>query len=185
MIQSFLFLLVGVNIDSIYTSISAVPLMELSKFLVVVLVGVVVGRFLWVFPATYLPKFLFSSKRKKEYPSWQSTFVISWAGMRGAISLAAALAVPAVPVYIENINANDLVTFLVFGVIFSIYTDESHARRVVERLVRLYQSAILYQKSPSWLAEVFFKQNNEPTQLLGTLMDTGTVDLLLKRAWPT
>ena len=119
MIQSLLFLLVGVNIDTVYTSISAVPLMDLIKFLAVVLVGVVLGRFLWVFPATYLPGFFIPSiRRKYPPPSWQSTFVISWAGMRGAVSLAAALAVPAVPVYIDNINSSDLVIFLVFGVIF-------------------------------------------------------------------
>ncbi len=118
MIQSLLFLLVGINIDTIYDAISIVPIMDLAKLLSVVLVAVVVGRFVWVFPATYIPRFLFSSIRKKERrPSWQSTFVISWAGMRGAISLAAALAVPSVPVYIDNINARDLVTFLVFGVI--------------------------------------------------------------------
>ncbi len=119
MIQSLLFLLVGVNIDTIYQSISIVPISDLIKFLGVVLVGVVLGRFIWVFPVTYLPGFLFPSIRKKyPAPSWQSTFVISWAGMRGAVSLAAALAVPAVPVYIDHIQANDLVTFLVFGVIF-------------------------------------------------------------------
>lgn len=118
MIQSLLFLLVGVNIDTIYASIAIVPVMDLIKFLAIVLAGVVFGRFLWVFPITYLPGLLIPSIRKKHpAPSWQSTFVISWAGMRGAVSLAAALAVPSVPVYFDNINANDLVTFLVFGVI--------------------------------------------------------------------
>lgn len=119
MIQSLLFLLVGVNIDTVYDSISIVPIAELMKFLGIVLVAVVIGRFLWIFPVTYLPGLLIPHIRKKyPTPSWQSTFVISWAGMRGAVSLAAALAVPAVPVYIDNISANNLVVFLVFGVIF-------------------------------------------------------------------
>jgi len=118
MIQSLLFILVGVNIDSIYQSISAVPIVDLIKFLAIVVVAVVVGRFLWVFPVTYLPKLLFWRKAKEAYPSWQSTFIISWSGMRGAISLAAALAVPSVALLIDNIDARDLVTFLVFGVIF-------------------------------------------------------------------
>ncbi len=56
-------------------------------------------------------------------------------------------------------------------------------RRVVERFIRLYQAAILFQKAPAWLAETFFKQNQESTQLLGTLQNTTVVDVLLKRAW--
>ncbi|MFI4937742.1 MAG: acyl-CoA dehydrogenase family protein [Candidatus Berkiellales bacterium] len=62
--------------------------------------------------------------------------------------------------------------------------DESQARRLVERLIRLYQAAILYQKAPDWLAEAFFKQQHEATQLLGTLTNTKVVDELLLRAWP-
>ncbi len=118
MIQSLLFLLVGVNIDTIYQSISIVPLMELAKFLAVVLAGVVVGRFIWVYPVMYFPGLFLAKKNKNKSPSWQFTFIISWAGMRGAISLAAALAVPSVPVKFYNINSTDLVTFVVFGVIF-------------------------------------------------------------------
>ncbi len=119
MLQSFLFILVGVNIDSIYDAISTVPFADLAKFLFIVVAAVILGRFLWVYPVAYLPRLFFRKiKRKEKAPSWKATFVISWAGLRGAISLAAALAIPDMPVYIDNVNARDLVTFLVFGVIF-------------------------------------------------------------------
>ena len=52
-------------------------------------------RFVWVFPATYLPRAL--SRRVREHdpwPGWQGPFAIAWTGMRGAVSLAAALAIP-------------------------------------------------------------------------------------------
>lgn len=62
-------------------------------------------------------------------------------------------------------------------------SDENQARRLVERLIRLYQSAILYQKTPLWLADTFFKQNEDSTQLLGTLRETEAIDTLLTRAW--
>lgn len=62
-------------------------------------------------------------------------------------------------------------------------SDENQARRLVERLIRLYQSAILYQRTPSWLADAFCKQNDDSMQLLGTLPDAQVVDALLKRAW--
>ena len=52
-------------------------------------------RFLWVFPATYVPRLLSRRLRERDpYPPWQYPAMISWTGMRGAVSLAAALAVP-------------------------------------------------------------------------------------------
>ncbi len=50
--------------------------------------------------------------------------------------------------------------------------EESQARHLVEQLIRLYQAGILYQKSPSGIAEAYFKHTEETTRLLGTLTDT-------------
>jgi monovalent cation/hydrogen antiporter len=56
---------------------------------------VIVVRILWVFPATYVPRLLSARLRKSDpNPSWQSVAVLGWSGMRGIISLAAALALP-------------------------------------------------------------------------------------------
>lgn len=69
---------------------------------------------LWVFPATYLPRLAFSSIRERDpAPPWRSVAVISWAGMRGVISLAAALALP------EAVGSRDLILFLTFNVILA------------------------------------------------------------------
>jgi CPA1 family monovalent cation:H+ antiporter len=177
MIQSLLFLLVGVNIDTIYQSISIVPLLDLVKFLGIVLVAVIGGRFVWVYSTIYLPKFLYGKKRRKEYPSWQFTFVISWAGMRGAISLAAALAVPSIPVYFDDINASDLVTFLVFGVIlFTLILQgislpwvvkwlgvQKHRRHEIylEKLSELTARKEMTQAAIEWLTEYMKSEENE------------------------
>src|SRR5439155_1311657 len=62
----------------------------------VITVVVVVIRFVWVPIFTYLPRYLFRSIRERDpYPPWQAPVVIAWAGVRGAVSLAAALALPA------------------------------------------------------------------------------------------
>lgn len=60
--------------------------------------------------------------------------------------------------------------------------DESQARRMVERLTRLYSAFVLYQKAPTWLAEAFFQQDKESTRLFGTIKDPNVQALLLKRA---
>ena len=53
-------------------------------------------RFLWVFPATYIPRWVSRSLRERDpVPPIGTIVVIAWVGMRGAVSLAAALALPA------------------------------------------------------------------------------------------
>jgi monovalent cation/hydrogen antiporter len=56
---------------------------------------VVLTRILWVFPAAYLPRLISKRVRARDpYPAWQHVAVIAWSGMRGVVSLAAALALP-------------------------------------------------------------------------------------------
>lgn len=119
MIQNFLFLLVGINIDSIYQAVSTISLVEIIKFTGLTVATVIIGRFIWVFPAFFLPRWLFAKVHKKQSLPWQYPMIVGWAGMRGGISLAAALMVPVLPVFIDNVNARDLVIFLVFMVIFA------------------------------------------------------------------
>ena len=55
----------------------------------------IVVRFVWVFPVTYLPRWLWPPLRKREPPpNWKPAFLVGYTGLRGAVSLAAALTVP-------------------------------------------------------------------------------------------
>jgi monovalent cation/hydrogen antiporter len=177
-LQSFLFLLVGVNIDTIYAAISAVPIVDLIRFLLVVLFGVIIGRFMWVYPVTYLPNLIFrNTKKRKPKVPWQSAFLISWAGIRGAISLAAALSIPALPVYVDNVNARDFVTFLVFGIILftlliqgmslpwlikvlGVQKYKKH-EMYIEKLEELFARRDLSQAAIQWLTEYLAKETNK------------------------
>jgi Na+/H+ antiporter len=117
-LQNILFLLVGLDLRFNFDRISAIPTSTILFYSVTVCLVVIVGRFLWVFPTAYLPRFLFPFLNKdRPYPPWQYPFIISWAGMRGGISLAAALAIPYLPSRINGVNPRDLIVFLVFCVI--------------------------------------------------------------------
>lgn len=117
-IQSLLFLLVGLDMLSIMQRISAVPVLHLVLYATTVIVTVIVGRFAWVyFFVIFLPHVLFSPSRRREHIFWQYPFLVAWAGMRGSISLAAALSVPVLPVLANGIAPKDLLIFLVFSVI--------------------------------------------------------------------
>ena len=52
-------------------------------------------RPLWVFPATYLPRMIPAVGRADPAPTWRVPTVISWAGMRGVVTLAAVFIIPA------------------------------------------------------------------------------------------
>lgn len=120
-IEGFLFLLVGLDMHFIVGNISIIPWHLLLFYSLSVIFIIVIGRFFWVYVmVSFLPRFLFPSLQKKDpYPPWQFPFVTSWAGMRGGVSLAAALAIPHLPVTIEGVNLRDLIIFLVFCVIVS------------------------------------------------------------------
>jgi Na+/H+ antiporter len=122
LIQSILYLLLGLNLHVILKNISFLSLPTLFFYSAITIAIVIVGRFAWVFPATYLPRLLFKSIRKNDpYPPWQYPIIISWAGMRGSISLAAALAVPELPTIINGVNTQDFLLFIVFSVIVATF----------------------------------------------------------------
>jgi CPA1 family monovalent cation:H+ antiporter len=84
----------------------------------VVVLGVIIGRFVWVFGVEYASRVLGIGMLKRR-PPWQNLFIVSWSGMRGGISLAAALAVPYLPYSVNGVNPRDLLIFLVFMVIIA------------------------------------------------------------------
>jgi CPA1 family monovalent cation:H+ antiporter len=69
---------------------------HLLKTGLVISAVVVIARFIWFWPAAYIPLWLFPRLRVKEggYPPPQAVFLAGWCGVRGAVSLAAALSLP-------------------------------------------------------------------------------------------
>ncbi len=81
---------------------------------------VILVRMVWVFPATYVPRWAIRSIRERDpSPPWRSVSVIAWTGMRGVISLAAALALPFQTASGAPFPGRDLIIFLTFCVILA------------------------------------------------------------------
>jgi Na+/H+ antiporter len=117
-VNAFLFALLGLQFQQLVNSLDGYSAATLVGYGALVGATVIVLRILWVFPNTYLPRFLFPKIRAADpYPPWQYPALVSWMGMRGAVSLAAALALPLQTDAGTPFPARDLIIFLTFCVI--------------------------------------------------------------------
>src|SRR3569833_1930685 len=119
LIEGVLFLLTGFQMRALYEKSKAFPLDDIMIATALVLMIVVVARFAWLYPATYLPRMLSKSLRERDpSPPWQWPCVLAFTGVRGAVALAAALALPFTLPGGEAFPFRDLILFVAFGVIF-------------------------------------------------------------------
>jgi monovalent cation/hydrogen antiporter len=118
LIEGLLFLLTGSQMRLLFEKSKAFPLHDILFATALVTVMIIVARFAWVFPATYLPRLLKRVRERDPSPPWQWVFVLAFTGVRGAVSLAAALALPFALPNGEDFPYRDLILFVSFGVIF-------------------------------------------------------------------
>lgn len=80
---------------------------------------VILLRLAWVYPATYLPRLIFKGISEREgWPGWNYVFIVGWSGMRGIVSLAAALALPLRLGSGQPFAGRSTIIFITFCVIF-------------------------------------------------------------------
>jgi CPA1 family monovalent cation:H+ antiporter len=118
LIDGLVFLITGLQARALAAEISGHSWVELGISAAVVSGVVIVARFAWMFPATYLPRRLIPAiARKDPSPPWQWPFVLAFTGVRGVVSLAAALAIPLQTQADQPFPGRDLILFLTFSVI--------------------------------------------------------------------
>ena len=118
LIEGMVFLVTGLQARTLTAGIHGYSLHELVMSALIVCAVVIVARFVWMYPATYVPRWLSPSlARRDPSPPWQFPFALAFTGVRGIVSLAAALAIP---LTIEGGAAfpnRDLILFLTFSVV--------------------------------------------------------------------
>lgn len=122
LLNGFVFILIGLQLPIVLHGLSAeaFAVRQLVWYAAITSLTVIIVRMLWVFPAAYLPRMLFQSVRKKDpYPEWQHVFLVGWTGMRGVVSLAAAMALPYTVSGNTPFPGRDLILFLTFVVILA------------------------------------------------------------------
>jgi Na+/H+ antiporter len=112
MLNALLFVLIGLQLPVVLDALGDIPGVRLLGYAALVSLTVIVVRFAWVFVVLHAPK-----RITGRTSDWRSAVFLSWAGMRGAVSLAAALALPLETDAGTAFPGRDLILFLTFAVI--------------------------------------------------------------------
>jgi Na+/H+ antiporter len=117
-VEGLVFLLTGLQARTLIGGIKNYSVTELATSAAIVCIVVILTRFIWMYPATYLPRWLVPSiARSDPAPPWQWPFILAFTGVRGIVSLAAALAIPLTTAAGEPFPNRDLVLILTFVVV--------------------------------------------------------------------
>ncbi|WP_424810829.1 Na+/H+ antiporter [Roseococcus sp. YIM B11640] len=110
---SLIFILIGLQLRGILDRLDEYSGWSLLGLAVTISLALIASRFLWILPAMWLPRRIHSLARHIEPPPLTHTIALSWAGMRGVVSLAAALALP------FDFPQRDIIIFLSFCAILA------------------------------------------------------------------
>jgi len=121
MLNGIIFILIGLQLPVVLESLGDQHSpYDLFLYAAAISGVVILARLVWMYPGAYLPR-LFDRvvlRKHDAFPSWQAVTVVGWTGMRGVVSLAAALAIP-VAVDGTNVEGRPLIQFITFWVIFA------------------------------------------------------------------
>ena len=108
-LESVVFALIGLQLRTVVAAVGDIGPLVISGLILTL--AAVLARMVWMFPATYVPRWIFRSiSRRDPAPPWQVPFVLSWSGMRGVVTLAAAFAIP------STVPGRNTIVFLAFFV---------------------------------------------------------------------
>ncbi|WP_325527152.1 Na+/H+ antiporter [Chitinophaga sp.] len=94
-LNGIIFILIGLELPTIVEGLGDYSIGDAIKYGLIISALTILIRLLWVYPATFIPRWLSKKIRTNEpSPGWRGPLVVSWAGMRGVVSLASALSIP-------------------------------------------------------------------------------------------
>jgi CPA1 family monovalent cation:H+ antiporter len=120
LIEGMVFLITGLQARTLIVGIRDYSIFDLAISATLVSAVVIIARFAWMYPATYIPRWLIPAVRRKDpSPPWQWPTALAFTGVRGIVSLVAALGIPFTTHNGEPFPQRDLILFLTFSVILA------------------------------------------------------------------
>ena len=118
-LNGLIFILIGLQLKSVLNGITEYSVADLILYGLLISAAVIIARFVFVVPAAILPRKFSKTIRETETFSPKNMIIIGWAGIRGVISLAAALSLPLVLPGGNPFPQRNLIIYLTFCVIFT------------------------------------------------------------------
>jgi monovalent cation/hydrogen antiporter len=137
LLNALLFVLVGLQLPVVLDALEETSTASLLGYATLVSLTVIVLRFAWVFAVLHAPKWI-----ARRMSNWRGAVFLSWAGMRGAVSLAAALALPLETDAGAPFPGRDLILFLTFSVILVTLVGQGLTLPAVIRVLGLQDDGI-------------------------------------------
>jgi CPA1 family monovalent cation:H+ antiporter len=117
-VNALVFTIMGLQLPAILKELGSLNISQLCLWALVLTLALIVIRLVWMFPATWLPRVLVPGLAKRDpMPPVGAIITIGWTGMRGIVSLAAALALPTTLADGSNFTQRPLIVFLAYAVI--------------------------------------------------------------------
>ncbi|MFB7645231.1 Na+/H+ antiporter [Streptomyces sp. NPDC056084] len=138
LLESAVFALIGLQMPVVLKGLGEYGVGEAVWYAIGVFVLVVLARFVWVFPATFLPRALSEKIRRREPETdWTAPVIVGWAGMRGVVSLAIAFSIPLTTADGSAFPARNLVLFLTFTTVIGTLVVQGLTLPPLIRLLKL------------------------------------------------
>ncbi|MEV7681079.1 Na+/H+ antiporter [Streptomyces sp. NPDC088341] len=137
-LESAVFALIGLQLPFVLEGLGTYGVGESLLYAAGVFVAVVVVRFIWVYPATFLPRAMFRRIKEREpETNWTAPLIVGWAGMRGVVSLAIAFSIPLTLDDHRPFPGRNLVLFLTFTTVIGTLVVQGLTLPVLIRVLRL------------------------------------------------
>ena len=137
LLNALLFVLIGLQLPVVADALGDFSTTALLGYAAAVSFTVIAVRFAWVFAVLHAPKWI-----ARRMSNWRGAVFLSWAGMRGAVSLAAALALPLETDVGAPFPDRELILFLTFSVILATLVGQGLTLPVVIRVLGLEDDGI-------------------------------------------
>jgi monovalent cation/hydrogen antiporter len=135
--NAFVFIIIGLQLPDIIDGLGEYSIWEAVKYGLIISGITIVLRILWIYPAAFIPRWLFANVRKDPSPGWKGPFIIGWAGMRGVVSLATALSIPLLMSDNTAFPHRNLIIFITFIVILITLVVQGLTLPLIIKLIKL------------------------------------------------
>lgn len=136
-LNALVFILIGLELPDIVQGLGERTIVEGIQYGLIICGIVIIVRFFWIYSIIYLPLFFKKRALGDTRPNWRASFILSWAGMRGVVSLATALSIPLYLADGTPFPHRNFILLITFVVIFVTLVIQGLSLPIIIKVIKL------------------------------------------------